>query len=525
MKNRSVMKNRLQDTPRANIPRSSFDRSHGYKTTFDAGLLIPFYVDEALPGDTFNLKVTSFARLATPLKPILDNIFMETFFFSVPVRQVWDNWEKFNGEQKNPSDSTDFIVPREQINNLQVGSVGDYMGLPTDTSSSYLANSLHFRAYRHIYNNWFRDQNLINSVAVATDDGPDTTQQTVLRRRKRPDYFTSSLPFPQKGDAVTIPIVGDAPVIVDPANLTQPTFKELSSGDQYGTMNQLGTTDNVWTNNVSDGAAIWDQTGLVADLANASGITINEMRESFQIQKLLERDARGGTRYPEIIQSHFGVTDPAMLVLQRPLYLGGSSTTINIQPVEQTQASDPATLTPQGNLAGYGTATMPAHGFVQSFTEHCVLIGIISVRADLTYQQGLNRMWSRATRFDYYWPALSGLGEQSVLNQEIFLQGNAAPEDEEVFGYQERYAEYRYKPSLITGQFRSTYSASLDVWHLSQEFGNLPVLGQTFIEDNPPIDRVIAVPGEPQFLLDSYFDLRCARPMPLFGIPGLIDHF
>lgn len=520
---KSVMSHNFQTTPKAEIPRSSFDRSHGYKTTFQSGLLIPFYADEALPGDTFSLNMTAFARLATPIKPFMDNLFMETFFFSVPVRQVWANWEKFNGEQTNPIDSTDFVVPTTSpVSSVGYGQTADYMGIPTGITGITF-NSLHLRAYNHIFNNWFRDQNLIDSVEVNTTDGPDAygNYAPVHRRRKRPDYFTSCLPWPQKGDPVNVPIAGSAPVVTGATASSEIAIDFDASAAVFG----VDTTTTLATyQNSGLGAG-----NLYADLASATGVSINDLRQSFQIQKLLERDARGGTRYPEIIKSHFGVTDPQMLVLQRPEFLGGGSSPININPVEQTNASAADVFeleTPQGNLAAYGTVTLRNHGFTKSFTEHCLLIGIVNVRADLTYQQGLNRMWSRETRFDYYWPALSHIGEQAVLNKEIYLQGDANPtEDDAVFGYQERYAEYRYKPSLITGKFRSTDSESLDIWHLAQEFNALPTLGKTFIEDAPPIPRVIAVQTEPEFLFDAYIKLRCARPMPLYGVPGLIDHF
>ncbi len=526
------MSHRFDSTPRADIPRSSFDRSSGYKTTFDAGLLIPFFVDEAMPGDTFNLKTTAFARLATPIKPIMDNIWLETFFFSVPVRQIWENWEKFNGEQENPADSTDFVVPSVGIGaDGTEGSIYDYMGLPiTDPPISITANSLHFRAYNHIYNNWFKNENLIDNVPVPKGDGPDTSSLfTVLRRMKRPDYFSAALPFPQKGAEVTIPILGQAPIqgigIRDISSFTAVDFDMVETG---GLDTYLFAADmsEVATSEIQVKGADATTPAIFADMEAVTGVSINDQRQAFQVQRLLERDARSGTRYPEIIKSHFGVTDPQMLVLQRPEYLGGGSSRVNINPVQQTSETDPSgpDASPQGNLAAFGTATLNNHGFTKSFSEHCVIIGIVNARADITYQQGLNRMWSRATRFDYYWPALSNLGEQAIKNKEIFSTGSF-PQDDETFGFIGRYDEYRYKPSLITGKFRSSFAQSLDIWHLSQEFATLPTLGQEFIEDNPPIDRVIAVPSEPHFIFDSYIQLRCARPMPLYGVPGLIDHF
>ena len=527
MPKRSVMSHNFTNTPRANIARSSFDRSHGYKTTFDVGGLIPFYVDEALPGDTFNYKMTAFARLATPIKPIMDNMFMETFFFSVPVRQIWVNWVKFNGEQINPGESTDFVVPTMQLDgtpNVE-GSIYDYMGIPTSVNA--VVNVLHLRAYAHIYNHWFRDQNLQTSIQVPTGDGPDDPAlYSILKRRKRPDYFTSCLPFPQKGDPVTVPISGILDVVPTGVDAV-PVFKQVGGGNNI-TLGAANGDDNAfWSPQPDDptAPAAWERSELVADLTDAVGVNINEMRESFQVQRLLERDARGGTRYPEILQAHFGVTDPSMLVHQRPEYLGGGSSPININPVQQTSESDITgpDASPQGNLAAFGTVTLQNHGFTKSFTEHCLLIGIVNVRADLTYQQALNRMWSRQTRFDYYWPALAHLGEQSVLNKELAAFGGV--EDEQVFGFQERYAEYRYKPSLITGKFRSEFAESLDVWHLSEQFSITPVLNQDFIVDNTPLDRCIAVEDEPHFLFDSYTHLRCARPMPLYGTPGMIDHF
>ena len=526
MRQPSVMDHSFSRVPNAEIPRSSFDRSHGLKTTFDAGWLIPIFVDEALPGDTFNLDMTGFARLATPIFPIMDNMFMETFFFAVPHRLLWTNWEKFCGAQDDPGDSTDFTIPQMASGGggFLADTLFDYLGYPTAIGATTTVNALFSRAYNLIWNEWFRDQNLQDSAQVDLGDGPDSVGGYPLRRRgKRHDYFTSCLPWPQKGVSVQLPMQGDAPIkglAVNQADAgtVGTTVKETARGNVSYSANFTDGSHDIRIEADTTGAAAVPL--VFADLSQVTAATINQLRQAFQTQKLLERDARGGTRYTEVIKAHFGVTSPDMR-LQRPEYLGGGSSPVVVSQVPQTSES---ATTPQGTLAAYGTASLHNHGFTKSFTEHCVLLGLVSVRADITYQQGLNRMHSRQTRFDYYWPALAHIGEQAVLGKEIFMNGNPV-NDDAVFGYQERFAEYRYKPSQITGKFRSNAAGTLDSWHLSQDFASPPVLDDTFIQDNPPVDRVIAVATEPHFLFDGYFRLRCARPMPLFGVPGLIDHF
>lgn len=532
--NRSVNVHQFAMVPRSDIPRSSFTMEHTHKTTFDAGFLIPIYVDEVLPGDTFNLRATFFARLATPLFPVMDNLYLDSFFFFVPSRLVWTNWVKFMGEQDNPGDSISYTIPQvvSPVAGYAVGTIFDYLGLPTVgqvTAGKTVSTSvLPLRAYNLIWKEWFRDQNLQNSPTINKGDGPDLyTDFSLLRRGKRHDYFTSCLVAPQKGAGVTTPLGTEAPVKLyttstSPGRVYKATDHTIIGPDSL----RSDATGNL--EYVTAGVdAVYDPAGtLYADLSAATAATINQLRQAFQIQRLLEKDARGGTRYIERMFQHFGVRSPDAR-LQRPEYLGGGTTPININPIAQTSATGvTGGTTPQGNLSAMGTALAHNHGFTQSFTEHGFILGLVMVRADLTYQQGVRRMWFRKTMYDHYFPSFAYLGEQAVLNQEIYCTGDTT--DPLAFGYQERWAEMRYHPSKITGLFKSTSAGTIDPWHLSQKFTSLPALNSTFIAEVPPLSRVLAVGAAAngqQLIMDSLFTVRAARPMPLYSVPGLIDHF
>lgn len=567
-----VRGHRFSDAPAMYMKRTKFDRSHVYKTTFDSGKLIPVFVDEVLPGDTTRMSVNYFARLATPIKPIMDNIYLDWFFFFVPNRLVWEHWQNFCFEQEDPDDSTDYVIPTVTAtgnsDNAYVGSLWDYFGLPVNTSGNLSGiSALPFRGVYLIYNEWFRDENLQKSVKIQKGDTNEvlnsaraaeqpswvfTSDTSIVPglacppRGKRHDYFTSALPWTQKGPGVSIGLAGTA-TLVDPSPVSGYFVQQSNNSLGAAQLSKDGGVHSVFTGsgtlsyqggystsiaghsiNGSGMATVTAQPGSswlsknsYADLDSSSIFTINSLRTAFQMQKFYERLARGGSRYTEVLRSFFGVVSPDAR-LQRPEFLGSFTKMVNVNPIAQTSATD--NTSPQGNLSAYGVTASKFHGFTKSFVEHGYIIGFVCARADLTYQQGINKMWLRSTVYDFYWPTFAHLGEQAIELREIYAQGSKA--DTTVFGYQERYAEYRYKPSQITGKFRSSVTGgNLDVWHLSQFFKNAPTLSEEFIMENPPIERIIAVPSEPEFLLDIGFRYTTVRPMPMFGTPGLVDHF
>ncbi|WNK13122.1 MAG: major capsid protein [Microvirus sp.] len=528
-RNQSVNVHQFAMIPRAEIPRSSFAIQKAHKTTFDAGYLVPVYCAEVLPGDTFNLQMTAFARMATPIFPVMDNATLSSFFFFVPYRLLWTHWVNFQGEQANPADSVSYTIPQMvcPASGYVHGTVHDYFGLPTvgqlAAAATVSHSALPLRAYNKVFFDWFKDENLQNAPVLALGDGPDpSTDCVLLRRGKRKDYFTGALPWPQKGPSVSMPLGARADVKWNtltgtPGSNNQFAVPATDAGSIMGAgySTTIGGARTLMPNTTST---------MYADLSTATAATINQIRQAFQVQRLLERDARGGTRYTESLLARFGVQNPDFR-LQRSEYLGGGVTPVNINPVGQTSATGlTGATTPLGTLSAVGTVLAHGHGFSQSFTEHGIVIGLVCIDADLTYQQGLARFWSRSTRYDFYEPVFAMLGEQAILNKEIYVRGDA--NDALTFGYQERWAEYRYDPSMITGFFRSTDATPLDSWHWAQKFTALPVLDTTFIQSNPPISRTLAVTSTGyQFIFDSFFNVQAARPLPMYSVPGMIDHF
>lgn len=544
MKNKSASQHSFAVVPNVSRPRSIFNRSHSYKTCFDSDYLIPFYYQNVLPGDSVKCKHSILIRLLSNLtKPIMDNLHFDWFYFFVPYRLIWANFKKFMGEQDTPTDSISFNVPQctgpgSGAGGIAIGSLHDYFGLPTGTgvgASGITFNNLYPRAYMKIWFDHFKDQNLQNYMPFDVDDGPDTyTDYVLLKRGKRHDYFTSALPFLQKGVAATVPIGTLAPV--KGLGVSNQVYGSTPTGlYETGT---AGTTSFPYAKKVDPASANTDlflegsaATGgyplIYADLSNASLATINQLRQSISLQQFLENDARGGTRYIEIVRQRFGVVSPDARQ-QRSEILSLGTSPIKISVVAKTADIAPMGGSAENNaaqLAGFGTGASVGDGFTKSFTEHGCIIGLCSVRADLSYQYGLDREWSYRTRYDFYNPEFANLGEQSILNKEIYAScpdGTGAAQKDGVFGYQERYAEYRYSNNKITSILRSNAAGgSLDIWHLAESFSGLPTLGSTFIESNTPLDRVIQVPTQPHWIIDVEFDEKWARVMPMFSVPGL----
>ena len=541
-----VNASRFSMVPRADIPRSTFVTEHSHKTTFDAGYLVPILVDEVLPADVHQGNVTIFARLNTLLFPIMDRVELETFFFFVPNRLLWTNWRKFMGERANPGDSISFTVPQFQVANgiISPATLQDYMGIPAG-AGTYVndpVNALPFRAYYSVFNEWFRDQNLQNSLTLPTGDGPDAAGTYVLQKRnKKHDYFTAALPWPLKGGIeVVMPLSGNAPVMGIAANTAAtPTAGTPTAKETGPTPGSSGPAASGWTgywstatagalyvrSNQSGGTSATPQ--IYADLSLATGATVNALRLAVATQRLLERDARSGTRYTELLLAHFGV-NPEDARLQRPEYIGGGRTSFQTQAIPQTSATGlTGGTTPLGGL-GAQAITSDQHSYTYHATEHGYILGLVNVRAELTYQQGLRRLWTRQTRYDFYWPAFAHLGEQIIRNDEIWYTVNNAGVNQSAFGYQERWAEYRHFPSQVTGYFRSDVASNIDDWHLAQDFAALPALNSTFITEDVPMSRILAAGVQAngmQVLFDSVFRRRVTRAMPMFSVPGMMDRF
>lgn len=556
--NRNVESHFALNPTRIDMSRSTFDRSASVKTSFNVGDIVPFFLEEVLPGDTFNVRTSKVVRMQTLLTPMMDNVYLDSYFFFVPNRLVWNHWKEFNGENTESAwiPSTEYSVPQitSPSAGWSVGTLADYFGLPTGVGGLSVS-ALPFRAYALVMNEWFRDQNLQDPLVVPVDDATVVGVNTgnfvtdcakgglPFVAAKYHDYFTSCLPSPQKGPDVTLSVAsqGDLPVVAKSSVVPYTSWPGASNSKQplsvmvdgNGKWTDIGDGDlGVVGNKMQvDTVATW-QGGFNAvpnnlwavNSGNAIIATINQLRMAFQIQKLYERDARGGTRYIEVLKSHFGVTSPDAR-LQRPEYLGGNRVPINVNQVIQQSGTGAGADTPQGTVVGMSQTMDSNHDFMKSFTEHGYIIGVMVARYDHTYQQGIERHWSRKTRFDYYWPVFANIGEQAVLNKEIFAQGTA--KDDEVFGYQEAWSDYRYKPNRVTGEMRSAYDQSLDVWHLADDYASLPSLSDSWIrEDKNTVDRVLAVKSSvsDQLFADIYVSNRATRPMPMYSVPGLIDH-
>lgn len=505
--------------PGVNRDRSTFDRPSRTTTAIDGGYIYPIYIDEVLPGDTFQMRSQLKGWLATPTVPFLDNLYLDTFYFFVPNRLVWENWQKFQGEKVNPGDTTTYTVPQMSIlggASTGAGKLADFMGIPT-IATTFEVNAMPFRGYNLIWNEFFRDTNLQDSVTVDRDDAnSDEADYVLMKRGRRKDYLSGCLPFAQRGDAVELSLGTSAPVVPTTSGIPEVL---IGVGNQHKLIFQIADPGPVKFDAGSfpsgDEDVKWVVSGLETDLSAATASTVNELRQSIAIQQLLELDARGGARYTEQLKARFGVTS-ADQRLQRPEFLGGGHSNISVTPVPATTENSNLFV---GHLAAFGHVDSSGGGFTHSFTEHGFVIGLVSLRADYTYQEGVPRMWTRQTRYEYYEPALAHLGEQPVYNQEIFVSNDA--NDLLVWGYQERSAEYKYGNSMLTSILRSDHPIPIDFWTLAQHFQTLPTLGDTFIQENPPIDRVISTPSEPHLVLDCYFSNRCTRVMPVFNTPGL----
>lgn len=537
--------------PQVGVSRSRFQRNSDNKTTFNTGELIPIYLDEVLPGDTHQIDLACVMRMATPIFPVMDNAFCDFYFFFVPNRLLWEHWKEFMGENKETAwtPKTEYSIPQvtAPAGGWAEGTLADYLGLPTKIEGISV-NALPGRAYGLIYNEWFRNQNVTQPTLVeVTDattagknDGSNTNDSAItlakpLKAAKVFDYYTGALPEPQKGEPITIPITGSAPIglyNVETGDVTTNSAKIKEIFNDAGLVATNGTYQaSYWDPGAGPtkdkGLAVGNTTvgvykgvNLGADLSSVNATTINQLRQAFQIQKLLEKDARGGTRYREVLREHFGVISPDSR-MQIPEYLGGYRLPINVSQVIQTSSTD--NTSPLGNTAALSVTTMNKPMFTKSFTEHGFIMGLAVVRTDQTYQQGIDRMWSRKGRYDYYWPVLANIGEQAILNKEIYAEGN--PNDDMAFGYQEAWADYRYKPNKVTGLFRSNATQSLDAWHYAQDYKSLPFLGTQWMEQSDTeMKRTLAVQNQPDFIADFYIMNKTTRCMPVYSIPGLIDH-